>query len=76
MCCGQRPTSAAKIHDLATSKCVAGRDKDAAFITELFRHNMIELDTLLQRIEALDAQHPRQHIAQWAMRRHTESTAK
>ena len=65
-----------EIHDLAVSKCVAGRDKDADFIRALFRHAMIELPVMLGRIAQLDpAKNNLQHITQWTQRRAQEATA-
>lgn len=59
-----------EIHDLAVSKCVAGRDKDADFVCALFKHQMIELPIMLERINQLDAvKFPVQHITQWTQRR-------
>ncbi len=63
-----------EVHDLAVSKCVAGRDKDADFVRALLKHRMIELPTLLERISKLDTtKQPITHITQWAQRRAQES---
>ena len=63
-----------EIHDLAVSKAVAGRDKDADFVRVLLKERMIEIDTLLDRIRSLDpAQHPTAHVLAWAQRRAQES---
>jgi hypothetical protein len=65
-----------EVHDLAVSKCVAGRDKDADFIRVLFKHQMIELSIMLERIAKLDAiKHPVPHITQWTQRRAQEASA-
>jgi hypothetical protein len=65
-----------EVHDLAVSKCVAGRDKDADFVRALFKHRMIELPVMLERIAKLDsAKHPVQNITQWAQRRAQEANA-
>jgi hypothetical protein len=65
-----------EVHDLAVSKCVAGRDKDADFIRALFKHKMIELPIILERIAKLDpGKHPVPHITQWAQRRAQEAFA-
>ena len=65
-----------EVHDLAISKCVAGRKKDGDFIRALFKHRMIELDTMVARIATLDAsKYPVQHITQWTQRRAQEATA-
>ncbi len=63
-----------EVHGLAVSKCVAGRDKDADFIRALFKHQMIELPTMLERIAKLDAtKHPIPYITQWTQRRAHEA---
>jgi hypothetical protein len=65
-----------EVHDLAVSKCVAGRDKDADFIRALFKHKMIELPIILERIAKLDpAKYPVPHITQWTQRRAHEASA-
>jgi hypothetical protein len=64
-----------EVHDLAVSKCVAGREKDADFVRALFRHGMIELSVMVERIAQLDtAKHPVQHITHWTQRRAHEAT--
>lgn len=63
-----------EIHDLAVSKCVARREKDADFVRALLRHGMIEIDTLLSRISQLDAaKQPVSVILDWARRRAHEA---
>lgn len=63
-----------EVHDLAVSKCVAARPKDADFVKALFRHRMIEQDVLLNRIAQLDSRKfPCQTIADWARRRAAEA---
>jgi len=63
-----------EVHDLAVSKCVAGRDKDADFIRALFRHAMIELPVMIERIAQLEpTKYPVQYIAQWTQRRAQEA---
>lgn len=62
-----------EVHDLAVSKCVAGREKDADFIRALLKHKMIELNTLLPRIQALDSRHNPEQVAHWARRRAQEA---
>ncbi len=65
-----------EVHDLAVSKCVAGREKDADFIRALFKHQMIELPIMVERIATLDAsKYPVQHITQWTQRRAQEASA-
>jgi hypothetical protein len=63
------------LHDLAVSKCVAGRDKDAHWVTALLRHKMIELPRFLERLRALDANHyDIARLTAWAQRRAEEAT--
>jgi hypothetical protein len=63
-----------ELHDLAVSKCVAGRDKDAHYVRTRLAHRMIDLPTLLERIRLLDAKrYPVQHIVAWAERRALEA---
>ncbi len=63
-----------EVHDLAVSKCVAARPKDADFVRALFRHRMIEIDVLLKRVAQLDAQkYPVSSIADWVRRRAAEA---
>lgn len=63
-----------EVHDLAVSKCVAGRPKDADFVRALFRHRMIDLDVLLHRIGQLDsAKLPVAALAEWVRRRSEEA---
>jgi hypothetical protein len=64
-----------ELHDLAVSKCVAGRDKDAHYVRTLFLHGMIQLATLLDRIGTLDAaRYPVPHVIAWAERRALEAS--
>lgn len=59
-----------ELHDLCVSKCVAGRPKDADFVGMLLRGQQISLETLIQRIEMLDATRvPVATVAAWARRR-------
>jgi hypothetical protein len=70
------PLRQSRKRTLLSSKCVAGRDKDADFIRALFKHKMIQLPTIQQRISLLDATtYPVQHITQWVPRRAQEATA-
>ncbi len=63
-----------EIHDLAVSKCVAGREKDAGYIQALFRHRMIDLDTMVERAGKIDAaKYSVQHVVQWIRRRAKEA---
>lgn len=62
------------LHDLAVSKCVAGRQKDAVWVAALLRHHMIDPTRLEQRLRALDpARCPIEHHVAWALRRIEES---
>ena len=40
-------------HDLAAAKLVAGREKDGPFVQTMLRHGLIQLNTLLDRVQAL-----------------------
>ncbi len=62
-----------EVHDLAVSKCVAAREKDADFVRALLKHRLIELNILMERIASLATPHPVQSIAQWAKRRAQEA---
>lgn len=65
------------IHDLAVSKCVAGRDKDADYVRTLLAYGMIDAQLLSQRIDLLDAtRHPVKHLKAWAARRAREAQRK
>jgi hypothetical protein len=62
------------LHDLAVSKCVAGRDKDAHWVAALLRHKMIELPRFIERLKAMDAtQHNIERLVAWAERRAQEA---
>jgi hypothetical protein len=62
------------LHDLAVSKCVAGRDKDAVWVAALLRHHMIDPTRLGQRLRALDpATGPIERYVAWMLRRVEES---
>lgn len=59
-----------ELHDLCVSKCVAGRPKDAEFVSVLFRDKLISLDMLIQRIEMLDTtRFAVEAVVAWARRR-------
>ncbi|MBS0444728.1 MAG: hypothetical protein JSR59_02150 [Proteobacteria bacterium] len=63
-----------EVHDLAVSKCVAMRDKDADFVRTLLRERMIDASTLVSRIDMLDAaRQPVSAIVAWARRRAAEA---
>ena len=62
------------LHDIAVSKCVAGRDKDADWVRALLRHHMITIDRLIARLKQLDASaHPPARLVDWAERRAQEA---
>ena len=64
------------LHDLAVSKCAAGREKDADYIRILLQHKLVNLETLIERIELLDAvKNNLTLISQWTQRRAQEATA-
>ena len=64
------------LHDIAVSKCVAGRDKDADWVRALLRHGMIKIDRLIERLGQLDAAfYPPAHLIAWANRRAQEAQA-
>ncbi len=63
------------LHDLTVSKCAAGRPKDADYVRVLFKHQLVKLDTLIERIALLDAaRHDLPYITQWTQRRAQEAT--
>lgn len=58
------------LHDIAVSKCVAGREKDASWVVALLRHKMIELPRFIERLRALDsARYDTSRLIAWAHRR-------
>jgi hypothetical protein len=50
-------------HDLAVSKLVAGRDRDARFVALLLREGMVGSDLLRRRLEALSVDAGRLNVA-------------
>ena len=63
-----------EIHDLAVSKAVAARDKDADYVRVLLKEKMIDIETLQARIRCLDAaRYPIATILTWARRRAFEA---
>jgi hypothetical protein len=57
-----------EIHDLAVSKCVAGREKDADFVRALLKHRMVTPGILRERItELAKAGHLPERITQWLL---------
>lgn len=64
------------LHDLAVSKCAAGRPKDADFVRVLLRDHLIDVVTLLERTTMLPRSHEAiQAIADFARRRAAEASA-
>jgi hypothetical protein len=62
------------LHDLAVSKCVASRDKDAGWVAALLRHEFIGLPRFVERLRALDAtRHDVERLVMWARRRAEEA---
>lgn len=62
------------LHDIAVSKCVAGRDKDANWVRSLLRHGMIDIDRLVARLRGLDPSvDPIDKLIAWAERRAAEA---
>ena len=59
----------AVLHDLAVSKCVAGREKDLRFIAVMLKESMILFSTPEQLIRQLDPAHSVESIVAWARRR-------
>ena len=64
-----------EMHDLAVSKCVAQRAKDARFVVVMLQEGMISPDTLEQRIRQLEPTQPVDAIVAWARRRAQEAQA-
>ena len=63
------------LHDLAVSKCAAGRPKDADFVRVLLRDHLVDLETLLQRIAKLSVTAGAASvIADWTRRRAAEAS--
>jgi hypothetical protein len=64
------------LHDLAASKCAAGRPKDADYIRILLNHKLVSPDILLERIKALDAvKHDLTRVEAWTRRRMQEASS-
>lgn len=62
------------LHDLAVSKCAAGREKDAEYIEILLKHRLVELQTLVDRVNLLDpAKNDIPRVTQWIRRRAKEA---
>jgi len=62
------------LHDIAVSKCAAGRDKDAEWVRGLFRHQMIDPARLESRLRDV-ADGPIETWVAWARRRYEEARA-
>lgn len=64
------------LHDLALSKCVAGREKDADFVRELLKGDQLSAVILKERLSLLDGtKYQLEHIGVWIDRRHSEAKA-
>lgn len=62
------------LHDLAASKCCAGRDKDADYVRVLLRHQLVQIDTLQARIALVPlAEEAIKTVSAWARRRAQEA---
>ena len=62
------------LHDIAVSKCVAGREKDVQWVTALLRHGLIGLPRFIERLRALDAgTFDIDRLVAWAQRRAPEA---
>jgi len=73
---GEITAIAPELHDLAVSKCAAGREKDADYVRALLKHGLIDLARLEQRLRRLDdKQYPVDRFIAWARRRAQEATA-
>ena len=56
-------------HDLAASKLVAFRDKDREFVRILLKENLIQPDTLAERVESLPCSpEERARLTEWIKR--------
>lgn len=60
-----------EVHDLAISKHVAGREKDAGFTRELARQRMTDGKTLLERLEETDVTPAQRELIATRIRRDT-----
>ncbi len=73
-CIGEITVICPDLHDLAAAKCVAGRDKDAAWVRSLLRHGLIDLPKLLARLTALASVGIQvEPLLAWARRRAAET---
>jgi hypothetical protein len=53
-----------EIHDLVVSKCIAGRDKDLAFLRTTLGAKMVDRSILLERLAQTPVDEARRHAAQ------------
>jgi hypothetical protein len=44
-----------EVHDLLVAKAIAGREKDLSFLSEAARHQMAEIEILLERLDTTEA---------------------
>ena len=44
-----------EVHDLLVAKAIAGREKDLSFLSEAAKHEMADIEVLLQRLATADA---------------------
>ncbi len=44
-----------EVHDLLVAKAIAGREKDLEFLSEAAKHQMADVETLLQRLSTMQA---------------------
>lgn len=58
-----------EVHDLASSKLVAGRERDVRFIQVLIRERMIDVDLLKERVRELPLPPERIELALASLRR-------
>ena len=72
-CIGDATVVCPDMHDLAVSKCAAGREKDARFVRVMLIQGMIDSSTLEQRIKQLDPGRPIPAIVAWARLRAHEA---
>jgi hypothetical protein len=64
------------LHDIALSKAVAAREKDAEFVRSMLRHKMIDASTLLARAEFLEPDRcDVPTVRAWVQRRISEASA-
>lgn len=70
---GETTVICPEMHDLAVSKCVAGREKDARFVRVMLKEGMINSTELEQRIRQLDTSRPIDAIVSWARLRAQEA---